>query len=118
MWSDVAGYIQARSCKWSFEPNEGEWGIHQLDDPPHNKLLGPVFARGPAAGLIAIDGDIQCQWGDIHRADMTFSVTKSYLAMVAGLAVQQGLITDIDQPVSDCLEQNGCLLYTSPSPRD
>ena len=111
MWSDVAGYIQARSCKWSFEPNEGEWGIHQLDDPPHNKLLGPVFARGPAAGLIAIDGDIQCQWGDIHRADMTFSVTKSYLAMVAGLAVQQGLITDIDQPVSDCLEQSGVLSH-------
>ena len=107
MWSDVAEYIQARACRWSFEPNEGEWGIHQLDDPPHNRLLGPVFARGPAAGLIAIDGEIQCQWGDIHRADMTFSVTKSYLAMVAGLAVEQGLIKDIDQAVGDCLEKNG-----------
>jgi len=111
MWSEVAEYIQARPCQWSFEPDEGEWGIHQLDDPPHNRLLGPVFARGPAAGLIAIDGDIQCQWGDIHRADMTFSVTKSYLAMVAGLAVQQGLIKDIDQPVSDCLEHNGVLSH-------
>ena len=107
MWSDVAEYVQARSCRWSFEPDEGEWGIHQLDDPPHNRLLGPVFARGPAAGIIAIEGDIQCQWGDIHRADMTFSVTKSYLAMVAGIAVSQGLITDINQPVSDCLEQHG-----------
>ena len=115
MWSDVTEFIEARSCRWSFEPSDanhgGEWGIHQLDDPPHNRLLGPVFARGPATGLIAIDGDTQCQWGDIHRADMTFSVTKSYLAMVAGIAVSQGLITNIDQSV-------GCLLYTSPSPRD
>jgi len=107
MWSDVAEYIQARSCQWSFEPDEGEWGIHQLDDPPHNRLLGPVFARGPAAGLIAVKGEIQCQWGDIHRADMTFSVTKSYLAMVAGIAVQRGLIADINQPVCDCLQQHG-----------
>jgi len=38
---------------------------------------------------------------------MTFSVTKSYLAMVAGVAVKQGLITDIDQPVSACLEHHG-----------
>lgn len=111
MWKDVADYIQARSCQWSFAPddanNGGEWGIHQLDDPPHNRLLGPVFARGEAAGLIAVDGDIQCQWGDIHRADMTFSVTKTYLAMVAGLAVADGLIPDIDQSVSDCLDHHG-----------
>ena len=107
MWSDVSEYIKARSCRWSFEPDEGEWGIHRLDDPPHNRLLGPVFARGPAAGIIAVDGVTKCQWGDIHRADMTFSVTKSYLAMVAGIAVQQGLIADIDQPVSSCLEQRG-----------
>lgn len=107
MWSDVSEYIQAHSCQWSFEPNEGEWGIHRLDDPPHNRLLGPVFARGPATGLIAIEGNIECQWGDIHRADMTFSVTKSYLAMIAGLAVEDGLISNIDQSVGECLDQNG-----------
>lgn len=107
MWSDVAEYIQARSCRWSFEPSDandgGEWGIHQLDDPPHNRLLGPVFARGEAAGIIAIDGEVHCQWGDVHRPDMTFSVTKSYLAMVTGIAVSQGLITDIDQPIHETL---------------
>ncbi len=113
MWSDVVEYIQARSCRWSFEPpgdnsnSTGEWGIHQLDDPPHNRLLGPVFSRGNPAGLIAVDGDIQCEWGDIHRADMTFSVTKSYLAITAGIAVMQGLIKDIDQPVVNDLEQRG-----------
>ncbi len=107
MWSDVVKYIQTRSCKWSFEPNEGEWGIHQFDNPPHNRLLGPVFARGPAAGLVVVNGDVQCQWGDIHRADMTFSVTKSYLAMIAGIAVDVGLISDIDQSVCECLEQHG-----------
>ncbi len=106
-WKEVIGFIEAHSCQWSYQPTEGEWGIHHLDDPPHNRLLGPVFDRGGPSGLIAIDGKIQCQWGDIHRADMTFSVTKSYLALTIGVAVDQGLISDIDQTVHDSLSARG-----------
>jgi len=62
-----------------------EWGIHQLDDPPHNRLLGPVFPRGGPCGLVTKDGQMLVQWGDIDRADMTFSVTKTYLALAAGV---------------------------------
>jgi len=100
-------FIQTHSCQWSYQPTKGEWGIHHLDDPPHNKLLGPVFGRGEACGLIAIGGEIQCQWGDTHRADMTFSITKSYLALVMGVAYDHGLISDLDQTVSACLLEHG-----------
>jgi len=80
-----------------------EWGIHQLDDPPHNRLLGPVFARGGPCGLVTKDGRMLVQWGNIDRADMTFSVTKTYLALAAGIAFDQGLIHNLDEPVNNQL---------------
>ena len=36
------------------------------------------------------------EWGDVARPDMTFSVAKSFLALLAGLAVGDGLIKDLD----------------------
>ena len=41
------------------------------------------------------------EWGDTDREDMTFSVTKSYLSTVAGLAWDDGLISDLDHPIGD-----------------
>lgn len=106
-WSGFTDFVQSHVCQWSRQPTEGEWGIHHLDDPPHNKLLGPVFDRGDTAGLVAVGGQLLCQWGDIHRADMTFSVTKTYLALVAGVAVDRGLLPDIDQTVHETLLSQG-----------
>jgi len=67
---------------------------------PGYRILGPVADRGPASGLIVRGGRIVAEWGDIHRADMTFSVAKSYLATVAGLAVDDGLIASVDALVA------------------
>ena len=60
---------------------------------PYHKLLGPTKKRGGPAGLILKNGYQIASWGDIKRVDMTFSVTKSYLSTVAGLAVDQNLIS-------------------------
>ena len=59
---------------------------------PFHSLAGPTKKRGGPAGMIIKDGYIIAQWGDLNRVDMTFSVTKSYLSTVAGLAVDEGLI--------------------------
>lgn len=59
---------------------------------PFHQILGPTKKRGGPAGLILKDGYIVAEWGDIKRVDMTFSVTKSFLSTVAGLAVDKGLI--------------------------
>jgi CubicO group peptidase (beta-lactamase class C family) len=40
------------------------------------------------------------RWGDTRQADMTFSVAKSYLALLAGIALGEGLIDDLDARVS------------------
>lgn len=66
---------------------------------PDHKLLGPTKERGGPAGLIIKDGYIIAQWGDIERVDMTFSVTKSYLSTMAGLALHDGLITSAKDKV-------------------
>jgi hypothetical protein len=40
------------------------------------------------------------RFGDADRADLTFSVAKTYLALLAGVAHQQGLLPDVHEPVS------------------
>lgn len=60
---------------------------------PYHKILGPTKKRGGPSGLILKNGYQITSWGDIKRVDMTFSVTKSYLSTVAGLAVDQNLIS-------------------------
>lgn len=68
---------------------------------PYHRIAGPVKDRGNPAGLIIKDGYIAAKWGDLERVDMTFSVTKSYLSTVAGLAWDHGLIRDPDDPVRE-----------------
>jgi CubicO group peptidase (beta-lactamase class C family) len=62
---------------------------------PGMEIVGPTKKRGGPAGIILKDGYIIYEWGDINRVDMTFSVTKSYLSTVVGLAVDDGLISSV-----------------------
>lgn len=107
-WQTLTDFVQQHQCKWSLLPDteSTDWGIHLQDPPPHNRLLGPVFPRGKTCGLVEIAGQRVCEWGDTHRADMTFSVTKTYLSLVAGKAYESGLFTDLDQPVLERLQQH------------
>jgi CubicO group peptidase (beta-lactamase class C family) len=68
---------------------------------PYHEIVGPVKKRGGPAGLILKNGYIVAEWGDLSRVDMTFSVTKSYLSTVAGLAFDEGLIKSVQDPVSE-----------------
>ncbi|TVQ64867.1 MAG: class C beta-lactamase-related serine hydrolase, partial [Balneolaceae bacterium] len=68
---------------------------------PYHELAGPVRERGGPAGMIIKEGYIAASWGDLERVDMTFSVTKSYLSTVAGLAWDRGLIRSVDDRVAE-----------------
>ena len=68
---------------------------------PFHEIMGPTKKRGGPAGIILKNGYIIAQWGDTKRVDMTFSVTKSFLSTVAGLAVDHHLIADADDKVVD-----------------
>ena len=67
---------------------------------PFHQILGPTKKRGGPAGIILKNGYIVQKWGDTKRVDMTFSVTKSFLSTVAGLAVDSHLIESTDDKVS------------------
>ena len=66
---------------------------------PFHEILGPTKKRGGPAGMILKNGYIVASWGDTKRVDMTFSVTKSFLSTVAGLAVDQNLIASTKDKV-------------------
>ena len=66
---------------------------------PYHQILGPTKKRGGAAGMIIKDGYLIAKWGEVKRVDMTFSVTKSYLSTVAGLAWDLGLIESVEDQV-------------------
>ena len=68
---------------------------------PYHQILGKTRKRGGPAGVILKNGYIVAQWGDVNRVDMTFSVTKSYLSTICGLAIDEGLIPDVTNRVGE-----------------
>lgn len=66
---------------------------------PFHEILGPTKKRGGPSGMILKGGKVVAQWGDTQRVDMTFSVTKSFLSTMAGLAVDRQLIKSVDDRV-------------------
>ncbi len=74
-----------------------EWN----ESGPWTDILGPVSARGGPAGVVLHHGARVAEWGDADRPDMTFSIAKSYISVLAGLAVADGLIPDLDAPVGE-----------------
>ena len=74
---------------------------------PYDRQLGPLKDRSTAAGLIVKDGFLIGQFGPVDSVEVTFSCSKSYLSAVAGLAFDDGLIQDLDEPVRDTISDGG-----------
>ena len=70
---------------------------------PYHSILGPTKKRDETNGLIIKDGYIIASWGNTKRVDMTFSVTKSYLSAVTGIAYDNKIIKSEEDYVSNYL---------------
>jgi CubicO group peptidase (beta-lactamase class C family) len=68
---------------------------------PFGEAVGAFRERGDPTGIVVRGGYIVAEWGDPHRVDMTFSVTKSFLSTVVGVAVDRGLIRSVDDRVAE-----------------
>jgi CubicO group peptidase (beta-lactamase class C family) len=66
---------------------------------PFGHAVGPFKERGAPTGIVVRHGYVVATWGEPARVDMTFSVTKSFLSTVVGLAWDRGLLRDLDRPV-------------------
>jgi len=87
---DIGAHLQAGA----FEP------------APWNAVLGPTAPRGAPNGLLLRGGRKLASWGNTRQVDMTFSVAKSYLAILAGLAVADGLL-NLDDRVGATVHDGG-----------
>ena len=68
---------------------------------PFSSPIGPLKAHAPANGIILRHGRIVAQWGRTKDVDMTFSVTKTFVSSVAGVAFDKGMIKSVDDRVID-----------------
>ncbi|GJD48279.1 hypothetical protein OPKNFCMD_0996 [Methylobacterium crusticola] len=96
-------FAEAHESPWprSLHHPDGRYvGLVEWNESgPWSEIVGPVRERGGPAGVILARGRRVAAWGDTARADMTFSVAKSVLAVLAGLAFDDGLIPDVDEAV-------------------
>jgi len=91
----------AQAHETSMDVDLGDYLRKRFDGQADQEILGPTQERGGVNGIVIRHGYIVAEWGDTARADMTFSVTKSYLSTVAGLAVDRGAIPDVEALAGD-----------------
>lgn len=100
---DAIAFHRAHETDWPasmYRPDGQYIGTAAIGDRPEfAAVIGPVKARGGPNGIILRHGRLAAEWGDTTCTDMTFSVAKSYLGLLAGLALDEGLIPDLDTPV-------------------
>ena len=93
-------FAKARETNWprDFSTQEKIFGT----------LLGPIpKARAATNGVIIRNGYVVAEFGETNAVDPTYSVAKSMLATVAGVAVREGLIKDVDAPVGSQIKDGG-----------
>ena len=111
--SEAIDFAQSHEVNWPRDPmaapaaGQLPFGVHHTDPPPWNVLRGPVHARGGVSGVVLQHGTELAAWGEPDRTDLTFSVAKTYLALLAGVAHGRGLLPDAHEPVANRLPNIG-----------
>jgi CubicO group peptidase (beta-lactamase class C family) len=101
---EVISFAKANESKMDRDIGRALEGGHFSEPLPEGEIIGPTEPREDPSGIIIYKGKILSMWGPVSRPDMTFSVTKSYLALCAGIAFDQGLIKDFDQTVESVID--------------
>jgi CubicO group peptidase (beta-lactamase class C family) len=96
-------YAKAHGSTWDFARDQ----VRTFGTP-----VGPLPAsRAETNGIILRHGYIVATFGDIKANDPVYSVAKSFLSTVAGIAVDRGLIKNVNDPVATYVHDGG---YASP----
>ena len=85
--NDVISFAKVNESKMDRDIGKALEGGHFSEPLPEGEIIGPTEPREDPSGLIVHKGKILTQWGPTDRADMTFSVAKSYLSLCAGVAL-------------------------------
>ena len=105
-WQDCVAFARDHEVPWPRDPlaepapGQVRFGVHHDDPPPYNRLRGPVHDRGGVSGVVLQHGRELLAWGEPQRPDLTFSVAKTYLCLLAGVAQGRGLLPSLDEAVA------------------
>ncbi len=94
----------ALSHESSMPQDPGQYLRERFEGQAYQEIVGPTKERGGVNGVLVRDGYIVAEWGDTRRVDMTFSVTKSYLSTLAGVAYDRGLIGKLSLRVGQMID--------------
>jgi len=120
-WPEAPADVAGMNWMWLEEAarfaseNEVQWPLDLrlhleggfFEPPPFNEILGPIRPRGEPNGMVLRAGHKIVSWGDTEQVDFTFSAAKSYLSLLAGIAVMDELIADLDEPVGKTVQDGG-----------
>ncbi len=87
-----------------------------MDFSDQEKIFGALLGSVPTRrahtnGVVILHGYVIAEFGDTTYVDPTYSVAKSMLSTIAGVAVRDGRIKDLNQPVGAIVKDGG---YDSP----
>lgn len=100
---EAVAFALTHDSGWDFKKNQ----VRTFGRP-----LGPVPAkRAPANLMIVRNGYIVAEAGETEQPDPVYSAAKSFLSVVCGLAVDRGMIRDVNDPVGASIKDGG---YDSP----
>jgi CubicO group peptidase (beta-lactamase class C family) len=96
-------FAQANGSTWDFDRDQVRtFGV----------VLGPLpKQRAATNGIILRHGYIVAEFGDTKTNDPVYSVAKSFISTVCSLAVERGLIKDVNDRVAKYIHDGG---YDSP----
>lgn len=100
---EAIDFALANNATWDFERDQ----VRTFGVP-----IGPLpKTRATTNGIILRHGYIVAQFGDVKANDPVYSVAKSFLSTVAGVAADRGLIKNVNDPVGRTIRDGG---YDSP----
>ena len=104
--AEAVAFSAAHEMPWDRDLGK-QIATGMFEPAPYNEILGPTGTRGAVKGLVLRHGRIAAEWGETTTPEMTFSVAKSYLSALAGIAQADGLIGDLDEPIGRRVADGG-----------
>ncbi|MEO7456570.1 MAG: serine hydrolase [Gemmatimonadaceae bacterium] len=96
---DAVDYALSHGSNWDFERDQ----VRTFGPP-----LGPLPAsRASTNGIVLRHGYIVAQFGDVKANDPVYSIAKSFLSTLAGVAVDRKLIRSVGDPVALYIKDGG-----------
>src|SRR4051812_31868522 len=97
--ADAVAYALSHGSNWDFDRDQ----VRTFGPP-----LGPLpKQRASTNGLVIRHGYIVASFGDVKANDPVYSVAKSFLSTVAGVAVDRKLIRNVNDPVASYIHDGG-----------